>query len=192
MARPPKEALRTLTEQERGELEAFARSRSAPADRIARAMELLAVSEGVPFTQAAQQAHRQCRQAVAHLVCRFNKEGLTAVHGHHGGGPTIRYGPDQKERILCEFGRTPERERDGTATWSLSTLQRALRRAPDGLPRVSTYIIFQVLHEAGYSWQKSRTWCQTGTAQRVRKDGVVTVMDPQTDEKRGASSRHTL
>jgi len=59
------------------------------------------------------------------------------------------YDADAKERILAEFRRKPDRERDGTATWSLTTLQRALRRAPDGLPSVSTYTIWLVLHEAG-------------------------------------------
>jgi len=48
------------------------------------------------------------------------------------------------------------------------TLQRALRRAHDGLPQVSTYTIWCALHDAGWSWQRSRTWCATGTAIRRR------------------------
>src|ERR687896_72163 len=76
---------------------------------------------------------------------RFNREGLAAVAGRHGGGPPIEYGPEAQERILREFRRPPDRERDGTATWSLTTLQRALRSAPDGLPRVSTRTILQTL-----------------------------------------------
>jgi hypothetical protein len=105
--------------------------------------------------------------------------------GHHGGGPPIRYGSEEQARILQEFARPPDRENDGTATWSLTTLQRALRKAPDGLPRVSTYVIFQVLRQAGYTWQQNRTWCDTGTVQRKRKEGLVTVTDPNAAEKRG-------
>jgi len=41
-----------------------------------------------------------------------------------------------------------------------------LRKAPDGLPQVSTYTIWRTLHAAGLSWQKSRTWCQTGVVMR--------------------------
>lgn len=41
-------------------------------------------------------------------------------------------------RIMDEVKRQPEVARDGTATWSLSMLQRRLRQAPDGLPAVST------------------------------------------------------
>ena len=36
-------------------------------------------------------------------------------------------------------GSVPDRDTDGTATWSLPTLQRVLGRASDGLPTVSTY-----------------------------------------------------
>src|SRR4051794_33147671 len=92
----------------------------------------------------------------------------------------IRYGAEAQQRILAEWARTPQREPDGTATWSLSLLQRALHQAPDGLPRVSTFTIWRTLHEAGLSWQKSRTWCETGVAMRKRKHGVVRVSDHDT------------
>ncbi|HET8853518.1 MAG TPA: hypothetical protein VFN02_13430, partial [Ktedonobacteraceae bacterium] len=41
----------------------------------------------------------------------------------------------------------------------------------------------EVLHEAGYRFGKTRTWCPTGTAIRVRKAGTVTVKDPKAQEK---------
>src|SRR4051812_33830385 len=74
---------------------------------------------------------------------------------------------------------------DGTATWSLSLRQKALRQADDGLPQVSTYTIWRTLHAGGLSWQKSRTWCQTGVATRRRKQGTVTRVDPDAAVKRG-------
>ena len=192
MARPPKQPLRPLTQTERTQLEALAHSRSAPADRIARAKEILAVADGNNFTRAAQAAGHRARRCVAALVVRFNHEGMLAIEGHHAGGPAIQYGPKEQERILKEFARTPDREKDGTAIWSLTTLQKALRRAEDGFPQISTYVILQTLHQAGYSWQQGRTWCDTGTVERKRKDGVVKVTDPNTAAKRGRSSRRTL
>jgi hypothetical protein len=66
----------------------------------------------------------------------------------------------------------------------LNTLQRALRRAPDGLPKVSTYTIWAVLHDAGISWQRDRSWCETGVAIRKRKRGEVKVYDPDTSAKK--------
>jgi hypothetical protein len=76
------------------------------------------------------------------------------------------------------------REQDGTATWSLATLQRALQRAPDGLPQVSCYPIWVVLRDSGWRWQRNRSWCPTGTALRKRKTGVVLVHDPDTAAKK--------
>jgi hypothetical protein len=97
----------------------------------------------------------------------------------------VQYGAAERDRILAEFHRAPDRQRDGTATWSLSTLQRALRRAPDGLPHVSTFTILAVLWDAGYTWQRDRTWCPTGTARRRRRDGtVVTTTDPRATPKK--------
>jgi hypothetical protein len=50
---------------------------------------------------------------------------------------------------------------------------------------VSTFTILHALHEAGYSWQQSRTWCKTGTTLRKRKDGTVEESsDPLTQEKK--------
>ena len=185
MARPQKEPLRPLTGEERAVLERVARAPSERADGVARAQALLAVADGARFTAAARAAGRCSGDAVAQLVARFNREGLAALIPRHGGGPVTRYGPPEQARILAEFRRTPDREGDGTATWSLATLQRALRRAPDGLPAVSTWTIFQVLHRAGYTCQANRTWCETGTVVRKRKAGTVRVTDPDTEQKRG-------
>ncbi len=189
--RPQREPLRAVTVEEREVLEALARAGSERADRVARAKALLAVADGASFTAAAQQAGQRSHVGVGRLVARFNREGIQAIEPGHGGGPPRAYGPTAVERIVREFRRPPDREQDGTATWSLSTLQRALRRAPDGLPSVSTWTIGQVLHDAGYTWQKSRTWCHTGTVLRKRKAGVVMVTDPETAEKKAPLSGRT-
>jgi transposase len=170
---------------ERAELTRIVRAGSEQAIRVARAKALLAVADGASFAAAARAAGRRSRVAVAQWVARFNQEGLAAVDPRHGGGPARRYGAVEQERILREFHRAPDREQDGTATWSLATLQRALREAPDGLPTVSTWTILVTLWEAGYTWQANRTWCHTGTAQRKRKDGtVVTITDPDATPKK--------
>ena len=193
MAHPQRDPLRPLTAEERTILEETARSRSEQAARVARARILLALADGASFAQAARVGAFRSGYGVAQLVRRFNRDGLRAVAGRHGGGPAVAYGPAEQERILREFRRLPEREQDGTATWSLTTLQRALRQAPDGLPAVSTFTILETLHAAGYAWQENRTWCHTGTAKRKRKrkDGttlVVEVTDPRAPEKRDISS----
>jgi transposase len=152
---------------------------------------LLAVADGATFTQAARKVGWQVGDSVAALVRRFNQHGLAALDDRPRSGRRRKYGPGERERIVREFRRQPDREKDGTGTWSVELLRRALHRAPDGLPEVSGFTIIHVLHEAGFTWQESRTWCDTGVALRKRKAGVVEVTDPEADQKRGSSSRHT-
>ena len=186
MSRRQKDPLRPLRDDEREALSRLSRSRRAPAAQVARARALLAVAEGQSYGSAAQLAGRRNGDTVTRWVARFNGEGLAAVAPRHGGGHPVRYGAAEQRRILAELTRSPDRTRDGTATWSLSTLQAALRRAADGLPRVSTHTIGRTLHEAGFGWQKSRTWCETGAVVRKRKrGGPVTVTDPDAAAKRG-------
>ena len=179
-----KDPLRPLTADERLQLERLARSHTEPAAQVARAKALLAVATGQRFTEAARAAGRRSGDATAHLVARFNCEGLAAVQPGHGGGQPKRYTPTEQERILREVRRAPDRDTDRTATWSLTTLRRALRQAPDGLPGVSTYTIWCVLHDAGFTWQRDRSWCATGTAVRKRTSGTVTVHDPDAEAKK--------
>ena len=184
MPRPPNDPLRPLTTAERMRLERLSRSHTEPAAAVARAKALLAVADGQGFTEAARVAGRRSGDAVAHLVTRFNRDGLAALPSRHGGGQPQRYTAAERERILREVRRTPDRDADRTATWSLTTRRRALRQAPDGLPTVSTFTIWCVLHDAGFRWQRDRSWCPTGTAVRKRKRGTVTVYDPDAEAKK--------
>src|SRR3954468_11071429 len=178
MSRRRKDPLRRLSGDGRGGLARLSRSRHAPAAQVARATALLAVADGRSYLTAARRAGRRDGDTVAAWVARFNREGVPGVRAAHGGGRPVRYADAQQRRILAEAARVPDRERDGTATWGLGTLRGALRHAEDGLPTVSTYTIWRTLHEAGLSWQRSRTWCSTGTVLRKRRHGgAVTVTD---------------
>ena len=179
MSRRKKDPLRELTEPERQELTRIARSQAAPAAEVARAKILLAVARGDDCQAAARSVGRRSGDAVSHLVARFNAEGLAATSPRHAGGHPVVHGPAERELILSEVARSPTPEADGTATWSLGTPQRSMRGAPGGLPTVSTYTIRQVLHEAGYSHQRTRTRCPTGSALRRRVAGAVVVTDPK-------------
>jgi transposase len=184
MSRRRKDPLRALTADERQGLTRLSRSHAEPAVRVARATMLLAVADGSDYQRAARAAGRRSGDAVSHLVARFNREGLAALDPRHGGGHTPTYDATARDRILREAARTPTAATDGTATWSLTILRRVLRAAPDGLPKVSTFTIWRTLHEAGYTFQRTRTWCPTGAAVRKRKAGVVTVTDPDAGAKK--------
>ncbi|WP_415813133.1 helix-turn-helix domain-containing protein [Deinococcus marmoris] len=161
---------------------------------MSRARTVLAVAHGRPYTVAARETGRKSAEGVAKLVARFNMYGLAALETRPGGRPPILYGAAERHRILdtarrppvvrpSSARRPPDRAQDGTATWSLTTLQRVLRREP-GLERLSTYTILSVLHDAGLTWQRDRTWCDTGAAQRQRKASVVVTTDPDTEAKK--------
>jgi len=184
MSRRRKDPLRPLTDDERQELTRLSRCHTAPAVRVARAAMLLAVADGSDYQQAARAAGRKSGDAVSHLVARFNRESLAALDPRHGGGHAPTYDAAARDRILREAARTPTPDADGTATWSLTLLRRVLRAAPDGLPTVSTFTIWHVLHGAGYTFQRTRTWCPTGSAVRRRKAGVATVTDPDAAAKK--------
>ena len=184
MSRRRTDPLRPLTAVERRHLTRLRRSTAAPAGQVARAAMLLTVADGAGYQAAARAAGRTSGDAVSHLVARFNREGVAALGPRHGGGRAPVYDATARERILREAARPPTPEADGTATWSLTTLRRALRAAPDGLPAVSTFTIWCALREAGYTFQRTRTWCPTGSAVRRRKAGVVTVTDPDAGPKK--------
>jgi transposase len=184
MTRRKRDPLRPLTKEEQRALTRLRRSRTAPAAEVTRATLLLAVAGGADYQAAARAVGRRSGDAVARLVARFNAEGLDALRPRHGGGHPIQYDRQARRRILREAQRKPTPEADGTAAWSLSTLKKALRAAPDGLPNVSTYTLWQVLHEADYTYQRTRSWCPTGRAVRKRKAGAVTVTDPDAEPKK--------
>jgi transposase len=183
MPTPQREPLRRMIRAERAALRRIVSGSSERVDEVRRATALLAVSEGSAFIHAAREAGLHSGTTVADLVGRFNRHGLAALRIATGRGRRPTYVASARARIVATAQRSPNRRADGTATWSLSTLQRTLRRG--GFPKVGTSTIRRVLQDAGGSYQRTRTWCPTGTAQRKRKAGIVTVVDPQTEVKRG-------
>jgi transposase len=183
MGTPQKEHLRELAETERAALRRIVQASSERVDRVRRARALFAVGGGASFAAAAREAGLHSGTTVANLVARFHQQGLTALSIASGRGRKPTYGATTRAQIVATAQAAPDRKKDGTATWSLATLQKRLRR--DGLEQIGTNTIKRVLEDAGSSYQKTRSWCPTGTALRVRKSGVVTVTDPETEQKRG-------
>jgi transposase len=140
------------------------------------------VARGKPLTEAALEAGLKSGKGVGKRVKRFNTHGLAALSIAAGRGRKPTDTSEQHARILAEVQREPDREKDQTATWSLLLRRGALRK--EALPHIAKETIRQVLHEAGYSYQHTRTWVRTGYALRVRKSGTVTVSDLETPEKK--------
>jgi hypothetical protein len=160
MGRHPNQPLRGLTEPEKAEMARIAESGVERVERMRRARALLAVAAGQSFTQAARTARMRSSSGVAALVQRFHQRGMAALDTLPGAGRHRVYGDAEKALILREV----EREIDRSPVWSLSTLQEALRRAPEGTPTVSAKTIGQVLREAGYRWHADdHSWTRNGS-----------------------------
>ena len=184
MSHPIAQPLRPLTEPEHEALQRVSRAPSETVSRHQRAVALLAVAEGMSLIEAARAAGWRVHDTVTRLMRRFNERGLAALDDLPRSGHPRSYGSTERARIEQELQRSPDLKEDGTATWSLTTLQRTLREAPDGLPEVSTFTILHTIHEVGYTWQKNRTWCKTGFTLHKTKDGVEERYDPYTPEKK--------
>ena len=139
MAAMQQERLRPLTVAEQRELHAIAKASSERVDRVKRATALLAVADGETFAAASRAAGYRSIGAVTYLVRRFNRVGPDALGIAAGRGRRPTYGATARGRIVATAQRPPDRKADGTATWSLSTLERTVRR--EGLPRVGATTI---------------------------------------------------
>jgi transposase len=181
MGRPVKEGLRSFSKPEEQELQRVVKATSERVDSMRRAKALLAVAAGKSRTAAGQEAGLS-REGVTQVVKGFNQRGLDILSIATGRGRKPTYTSKQRARIVRELQREPDREVDQTATWSLMTLRRALRETD--LPEIAAETIREVLHETGYSYQRTRTWVHTGYALRKRKSGTVRTYDEQTPEKK--------
>ena len=109
--------------------ERIARSGREPYNHVMRARALLAVADGSSYTAAAKVAGRQSGDSVGALVQRFNVDGLSALAIRPGRERKPTYSAAQRRAIIAEVQRRPDPRRDGTSSWSLTTLRRALRAA---------------------------------------------------------------
>ena len=183
MREAAREPLRELTDVERQHLAACVRARSERGDVRQRAVAVLAVADGQSREVAARRAGYRHGYTVSRLIQRFNARGFAALEIAPGRGPKPSYTAAERQQILDVLQQEPERVQDQSATWSLTLLQRRLRA--NGLPQVSRDTIHHTLRAAGFSWQRTRTWCPTGTARRKRTTGSVSVVDPEAEQTRG-------
>ena len=170
MAPQQKERLRALTAEEQGTLERSGRRRAGGTTQVQRATALLAVAPGRASRRRRGARAMPAAARCTALVRRFKRGGWPRWPSRRGAGRSATYDAATRAQVVAMAQRLPDRKRDGTATWSLSTLARAVRReavpAPEGAHRSR-----QILRDAGSSYQRTRTWCPTGTAERKRKAG---------------------
>ncbi len=113
---------------------------------------------------------------------RFNQLGLSALSIAAGRGRKPTYTSQQRQRVLEELRREPDREQDQSATWSLSLLERALRKR--ALPNIGASTIRRVLTRGRLRvWEKPNLVPDGYSFARAASAGAVRVYDPQAAEK---------
>ena len=117
MPTPQRQPLRAITVAEQAALEHIVNAGSERVDQVRRAAAVLAVAQGKPFIQAAELAGLRSGTTVADLVKRFNRRGLAALKIGAGRGRKPTYLASARSRIVATAQRSPNRRRDGTATW---------------------------------------------------------------------------
>ena len=150
MSRRKKDPLRDLTDAERQELVQLSRSQVGPGRRGHPGQDPAGRRLGrrLPGRRPLGRPPLRRRRLAPRrpLQRRGHRRPDASPRRRPPAGPTARrQGSGSRPRSA----REPTPEGDGTATWSLATLQRTLRAASDGLPKVSTYTIRLVLREAG-------------------------------------------
>ena len=117
-----KDPLRALREDERSVLGHLSRSSREPAAVVARAKALVAVAGGASVHRGGTGGRAPLWGCGRPAGRALQSGGAGGPGAGHGGGQPARYTSAERERILAEARRPPERERDGTATWSLVDL----------------------------------------------------------------------
>lgn len=187
MSRRRKDPLRSLIENERRELLTSSRSSAAPAVRVARRprRHTLGCRRWFRLPTSGPRGRSQ------EWWCGVPSGRPVQPRGTDGPRPAARRGvtsrPTTQRPRIGSCGRPPApRPRTPTAPppgrWR--SCAGCSGRPPMGLPQVSTFTIWQVLRGAGYTFQRTRTWCPTGSAVRKRKTGAATVTDPDAGAKK--------
>ena len=159
----------TLSETERKELEAVARTRTAPHRKVQRARLVLLAAEGMANTAIAREVGLT-RSRVVDWRQRFAHERLAGLEDEPRPGKPRRYDRRTEQRVLAQLDAPPPA---GYASWSGPLVAKALGD-------VSVDQVWRVLRTRGIQLQRRRSWCISTDPEFVRKaaDVVALYLDP--------------
>lgn len=163
--------VRTMTEDERGTLQRWARSRTEPARRVERARMVWAASQGEKLAAVAT-AHDCNVETVRLWVKRFNADGLDGLQDRSRGGRPATYPPEHVGEVVTAALTKPTDLGLPFGSWTLDRLVAYLSEQRGVAMKRSR--ISDLLRAEGLRWRTQETWFG------VRPD-------PQFAEKRGRS-----
>jgi transposase len=147
--------LRTLTADERQELERLARSRTEEARLVQRAQLVLGLAD------RERPAHRAARLGVTPATIyewlhRFNADGLPGLRDRPRSGRPPTCTADQKAEVIAAALTKPDALGLPFGSWTLDRLQPYLSEQK-GIPIKRTRVD-EILVAEGLRWRKQETW----------------------------------
>jgi transposase len=121
-----------LTEQEREELSRWAGSRTLPAGDVFKARVILALADGVSYSQIEKELGTS-RPTIARWKARFDAGRIAALEGRHKGSRPRRATAATQARVLK---KTQQKPPDGSTHWSCRKMAAATGLSPTTVHRI--------------------------------------------------------
>jgi transposase len=147
--------LRSLTDEEAGELRQLAHARTAPARTVERAQIIWRSSQGQRVPAIARDL-RLCEATVRQWLKRFNAQGLAGLQDEPRPGPPKSYTPEQVSELIAAVLSKPQDLGLPFACWTLDRLAAYLGEHKGIAMKRSR--IDEILIAEGLRWHQQETW----------------------------------
>ncbi len=154
--RPPEVFARELTPEEGNRLKSISK-RAKYQSKRQRAMIVLASATGMAAPQIAELVGSDDSH-VRKVIHAFNERGFDSLDPDYRGGRPKKTTPAERDRVVSIARARPDHQGVALTRWSLAKL--AAHLADVGV-EVSAETLRQVLHGAGLSHQRTRSWKQS-------------------------------
>lgn len=154
VARQPEVFVRELEPEQAQRLVKITRS-TRDRVRLRRAGIVLASVQGRPAGEIAMM-FAATENYVREVIHAFNAQGFAALDPKWSGGRPAKFGPVARQ-LICRIARaTPNALGQPFTTWSLTKLVSYLAERHRLI--VSAETARRILHKAGITWQRTKTW----------------------------------
>lgn len=161
--------LRSLSDEERQELEGIARSRTEAIRRVERARIILALANGEKARAVAQQL-KVCQASVHYRRKRFNEAGLAGLEDLPRSGRPETYNETQRGQMVLTAKTNPEQLGMSFGHWTLDRLVEYVNERFQ--IAISRSQLADVLKQEGLKWYQEKTYFTDSPApQFVEKRG---------------------
>ena len=176
--------LRTLTAEERSEIERLSRSRTASARQVERARILAKASEGHSVAAIAKSLAVSAK-TVRLWIQRFHHEGLPGLSDRPRSGAPLTYTPLVRSEVIVTALTNPQELDLPFACWTLDRLQAYLNEEKGiGIKRSR---IDDLLIAEGLRWRAQETFFSEKAALEPNPTKEDRPLDAAFAEKRGPS-----